>query len=111
MYLEKFRLDGRIAVITGAARGIGLATAEALSEAGATVVIADMDDKAAAKAAARLKAGWIALDVKPVDRLLRAGRWWLYLLVRLAPRRWNARNVSRKGAVRGVINGAMFDFC
>lgn len=63
MYLEKFRLDGRIAVITGAARGIGLATAEALREAGATVVIADMDGKAAADAAARLATGWIALDV------------------------------------------------
>ena len=70
MYLEKFRLDGRIAVITGAARGIGFATAEALSEAGATVVIADMDGKAAEEAAARLKADWIVLDVtnsKAVD--------------------------------------------
>jgi NAD(P)-dependent dehydrogenase (short-subunit alcohol dehydrogenase family) len=43
MYLEKFRLDGKVAVITGAGRGIGFATAEALSEAGALVVITDMD--------------------------------------------------------------------
>lgn len=56
MYLEKFRLDGRTAVITGAARGIGFATAEALSEAGAMVVIADMDGKAAADAAGQLTA-------------------------------------------------------
>lgn len=56
MYLEKFRLDGRIAVVTGAARGIGFATAEALSEAGATVVIADMDGAGAAKSAEVLKA-------------------------------------------------------
>jgi NAD(P)-dependent dehydrogenase (short-subunit alcohol dehydrogenase family) len=56
MYLEKFRLDGKVAVITGAARGIGFATADALSEAGAIVVIADMDGAAAAKAAAELKA-------------------------------------------------------
>ncbi len=47
MYLEKFRLDGKIAVITGAGRGIGFATAEALSEAGATVIITDMDEAAA----------------------------------------------------------------
>lgn len=47
MYLEKFRLDGKVAVITGAGRGIGFATAEALSEAGATVVITDMDAKSA----------------------------------------------------------------
>jgi NAD(P)-dependent dehydrogenase (short-subunit alcohol dehydrogenase family) len=44
MYLEKFRLDGKVAVITGAGRGIGFATAEALSEAGATVIITDMDE-------------------------------------------------------------------
>ncbi|MCB1379470.1 MAG: SDR family oxidoreductase [Alphaproteobacteria bacterium] len=50
MYLEKFKLDGKTAVITGAARGIGYATAEALSEAGAKVIIADMDGQAAAKA-------------------------------------------------------------
>jgi NAD(P)-dependent dehydrogenase (short-subunit alcohol dehydrogenase family) len=65
VYLEKFRLDGKVAVVTGAARGIGLATAEALAEAGALVVITDMDEAGAAKAATRLggKADSIALDV------------------------------------------------
>jgi adenine/guanine phosphoribosyltransferase-like PRPP-binding protein len=29
MYLEMFRLDGKVAVVTGAARGIGFAAAEA----------------------------------------------------------------------------------
>ena len=47
MYLEKFRLDGKVAVITGAGRGIGFAAAEALSEAGALVVVTDMDGHAA----------------------------------------------------------------
>ncbi len=56
MYLEKFRLDGKVAVVTGAARGIGFATADALGEAGASVVITDMNGDAAKKAAAELVA-------------------------------------------------------
>jgi 7-alpha-hydroxysteroid dehydrogenase len=39
MILERFALDGRCAIITGASRGIGAACAEALAEAGADVVI------------------------------------------------------------------------
>jgi NAD(P)-dependent dehydrogenase (short-subunit alcohol dehydrogenase family) len=42
MYLEKLRLDGKVAVVTGAGQGIGAACAEALAEAGAKVVLADM---------------------------------------------------------------------
>jgi NAD(P)-dependent dehydrogenase (short-subunit alcohol dehydrogenase family) len=42
MYLEKLRLDGRIAVITGGGQGIGAACARALGEAGATVVVAEL---------------------------------------------------------------------
>ncbi|RDI47093.1 SDR family oxidoreductase [Nocardia mexicana] len=40
MILDNFRLDGRVAVVTGAGRGIGAATALALAEAGADVAIA-----------------------------------------------------------------------
>ena len=42
MYLDLFRLDGRTAFVTGGAQGIGLAVAEALIEAGASVTIGDM---------------------------------------------------------------------
>jgi NAD(P)-dependent dehydrogenase (short-subunit alcohol dehydrogenase family) len=68
MYLEKFRLDGKRAVVTGAARGIGFATADALSEAGAHVIVADMDGAAAEASAQHLttmgrKASAMLLDV------------------------------------------------
>ena len=39
MVLEQFRVDGKVAIVTGAGRGIGAATATALAEAGADVVI------------------------------------------------------------------------
>lgn len=45
MYLDKFKLTGKVAVVTGAARGIGLSAVEALAEAGATVVLTDMNDE------------------------------------------------------------------
>jgi NAD(P)-dependent dehydrogenase (short-subunit alcohol dehydrogenase family) len=41
-YQAAFRLDGQVAVVTGGASGIGLATAEALQQAGATVVRLDL---------------------------------------------------------------------
>lgn len=56
-----FDLTGQTAIVTGAATGIGEAIAERLSNAGAAVVIADLNLQGAEAVAARLKKGSFAL--------------------------------------------------
>jgi NAD(P)-dependent dehydrogenase (short-subunit alcohol dehydrogenase family) len=64
---EKFRLDGKIAVVTGASAGLGVAFAQACAEAGADVVLAARRaDKLVATANAVERAGRKALVV-PTD--------------------------------------------
>ena len=65
MYLEKLKLDGKVAVVTGAGQGIGAACARALGEAGATVIVADMmQDRIEASVGELKKLGLKAHGVK-----------------------------------------------
>jgi 7-alpha-hydroxysteroid dehydrogenase len=50
--LDRFRVDGQVAIVTGAGRGIGAASALALAEAGADVVIAARTEEQLKKIAA-----------------------------------------------------------
>jgi len=60
------QIEGSLSVVTGAGSGIGRATAFALSEGGSKVVVADIDEEAAAKTAA--DCGGIAYGVDVADR-------------------------------------------
>lgn len=54
--LDRFRLDGRVALVTGGASGIGFAISEALHEAGASVVLLSRREAALREATGRLGA-------------------------------------------------------
>ena len=64
-------LDGRIALVTGAARGIGAATARRLAGAGAKLVLADLDKAGVEKIAAELGGVAVATDVTRADDVTR----------------------------------------
>ncbi len=54
--LDQFRLDGDVALVTGAAGGVGGALAEAMAESGADVAVADIDEEGLDTVADRLTA-------------------------------------------------------
>lgn len=87
MYLDRLRLDGRSAFVTGGGQGIGLCCAQALAEAGARVTIGDRDADLLNAALAQLSAlgfachGVVldvtdsaAVDAAAADMLGREGR-------------------------------------
>lgn len=108
MYLERLRLDGRTALVTGGAGGIGLACVEALAEFGARVTIADRDAAAIEEARVLLAgkgyetAGAImdVTDSARVAQVADAGRstsWSTMPASRAArrrPRRWRTSTGS-----------------
>lgn len=65
--MNKSDFSGDIAVITGAARGLGLAVARMLATRGATVVIGDIDRAAATRAADSLLGEGLAAHAAAVD--------------------------------------------
>jgi 7-alpha-hydroxysteroid dehydrogenase len=65
--LDRFRVDGQVAVVTGAGRGIGAATAVALAQAGADVVIAARHADQLEKVAAQVEEAGRRAIVVPAD--------------------------------------------
>jgi NAD(P)-dependent dehydrogenase (short-subunit alcohol dehydrogenase family) len=89
------RLEGRVAVVTGAASGIGLAVAQRLLREGVRVVMTDLDGDAVARAATALGDGTfegeaLQLDVREPDAVEHVAR----------------RIVDRFGALHIAVNNA-----
>jgi meso-butanediol dehydrogenase/(S,S)-butanediol dehydrogenase/diacetyl reductase len=68
--MDKERFAGKVALITGAASGIGAATARRITAEGGQVIICDRDGAAAVALAAELGGQGFELDVTDLDRTL-----------------------------------------
>lgn len=93
MGLEQFRLDGKIALITGGNRGIGLAIAKLFGEAGARCMLTSRSETPALKdllTADPDRYGWVQADVNDED----------------APARIVAATLERFGRLDVLVNNA-----
>jgi NAD(P)-dependent dehydrogenase (short-subunit alcohol dehydrogenase family) len=63
--IDKTSLDGKVAIVTGAASGIGRASAVLMAQRGAKVIVADRDEKAGVETATLIgeRARFVAIDI------------------------------------------------
>ena len=93
---ELLSLDGRVAIVTGAGHGLGLASAARLAEAGAAVVLNDLD-------ASRVEASAASLREAGTDRDRRRRAT---SPTRTRSTRWSARCVEAHGRIDVLVNNA-----
>ncbi len=99
------RLEGRVAIVTGGAGGIGVACARRLAQEGAEVVVADIDEDAAATAAEEIR-GEIGerAAVSVCCDVARAEDW--EQLRRLVLKRWGRLDVLHSNASAEMVGAA-----
>jgi len=97
-------LDGRIAIVTGSARGLGLAMAERFGAEGARVVLSDIDAAALEEAQHKLTADGLEVSAIPADVTDEAA---VAALVQHCADRWgsvdvmvNNAGITRDGVLR-----------
>lgn len=96
------RLERKIALVTGAARGIGAAIAEAMAQEGAKVVLSDIDAPLLQVTAQRLGMPALQLDVREEDQ-------WLAVMQRITADYGGLHVLVNNAGITGLEQGAPHD--
>jgi NAD(P)-dependent dehydrogenase (short-subunit alcohol dehydrogenase family) len=96
------RLEHKVALVTGAARGIGAAIAEAFVAEGAFVIVSDIDEPAGRATADRLGAAWLELDVR--DELA-----WIGGIARILDTHGRLNVLVNNAGISGLEQGLLHD--
>jgi NAD(P)-dependent dehydrogenase (short-subunit alcohol dehydrogenase family) len=96
------RLERKVALVTGAARGIGAAIAEAFVREGACVIVTDIEEAAGRATAERLGAGWMRLDVR--DELA-----WIGAMARVLDTHGRLDVLVNNAGITGLEDGTPHD--
>jgi NAD(P)-dependent dehydrogenase (short-subunit alcohol dehydrogenase family) len=99
------RFDGQVAIVTGGALGIGGATARLLAKEGARVLIADIDDAAAAANVVRIRSAGGAADAVHADVGVSADD---ALMVETAVKKWRRLDILVQNAFGVATMGSSF---
>ena len=102
--LERFRLNGRVALVTGGGQGIGRAFAHALGEAGAAVAVVDLVPATAEAVAAELQAKGIEAMAVHAD-VTRSDQ--VQAMVQQVVRRWDRLTIGVNNAGIGIWSDAV----
>jgi 3(or 17)beta-hydroxysteroid dehydrogenase len=96
------RLEHKVALVTGAARGIGAAIAQAFMAEGARVIVSDIDEALGRATAERLGAAWLRLDVR--DELA-----WIGAMARLLDSHGRLDVLVNNAGITGLETGSPHD--
>ena len=102
-------LNGTAAIVSGAASGLGEATARVLAAAGATVVVADLNDEGGKRVAAEIGGQFVRTDVTDEDSVqaaveAAASAGPLRVAVSCAGIGWAERTVARDGSPHNLAS-------
>ncbi len=96
------RLLHKVALVTGAARGIGAAIARAFTAEGAHVIVTDIDEASGRRTAESLGAAWLRLDVR--DELA-----WIGAMARVLDSHGRLDVLVNNAGITGLEDGAAHD--